>query len=133
MSLVSSIYVGCPLAIVWRCINLHIYSRDQDCVKSVQIRSFSGSYFPVFRLNMEIHSVNLRIQSEYRKIRTCKILGKKLWYKPKKSSKIGKDQKIIISAFAQFLHDSQSFFSKTNRIRGWALFYRQRQFRIINK
>ena len=30
----------------------------------------SGPYFPVFGLNMEIHEVNLRIQSEYRKIRT---------------------------------------------------------------
>ena len=30
---------------------------------------FSGPYFPVFGLNMEIYSVNIRIQSEYRKIR----------------------------------------------------------------
>ena len=30
----------------------------------------SGPYFPVFELNTEIYSVNLRIQSEYRKIRT---------------------------------------------------------------
>ena len=30
----------------------------------------SGSYFPVFRLNTERYSVSLRIQSEYRKIRT---------------------------------------------------------------
>ena len=29
-----------------------------------------GPYFPVFALNTEIYSVNLRIQSEYRKIRT---------------------------------------------------------------
>ena len=33
---------------------------------------FSGPYFPVFGLNTEIYSVNLRIQSEYRKIRTKK-------------------------------------------------------------
>ena len=33
---------------------------------------FSGPYFPVFRLNTEIYSVNLRIQSKYRKIRTRK-------------------------------------------------------------
>ena len=33
---------------------------------------FSGPYFPVFVLNMEIYGVNLRIQSEYRKIRTRK-------------------------------------------------------------
>ena len=30
----------------------------------------SGPYFPVFRLNMEIYSVNLCIQPEYRKMRT---------------------------------------------------------------
>ena len=33
---------------------------------------FSGPYFPVFGLNTEIYSVNLRIQSEYRKIWTRK-------------------------------------------------------------
>ena len=41
-------------------------------VKSAQIRSFSGPYFPVLELNTEIYSVNHRIQSEYRKIRTGK-------------------------------------------------------------
>ena len=30
----------------------------------------SALCFPVFKLNREIYSVNLRIQSEYRKIRT---------------------------------------------------------------
>ena len=40
------------------------------CVKSVQIRTFSGPYFPVFRLNTEIYSINVRIQSKYRKIQT---------------------------------------------------------------
>ena len=33
---------------------------------------FSGPYFPVFGLNTEIYGVNLRIQFEYRKIRTKK-------------------------------------------------------------
>ena len=33
---------------------------------------FFGPYFPVFGLNREIYSVNLRIQSEYRKIRIRK-------------------------------------------------------------
>ena len=33
---------------------------------------FSGLYFPLFGLNMGIYSVDLRIQSEYRKIRTRK-------------------------------------------------------------
>ena len=30
----------------------------------------SGPHFPVFRLNTEIFSVNLRIQSDYRKVLT---------------------------------------------------------------
>ena len=33
---------------------------------------FSGPYFPVYVLNTEIYGVNLRIQSEYGKIRTRK-------------------------------------------------------------
>ena len=33
---------------------------------------FSGLHFPVFGLNTEIYRVNLRIQSECRKIRTRK-------------------------------------------------------------
>ena len=33
---------------------------------------FSGPYFPAFGTNTEIYGVNLRIQSEYRKIRTRK-------------------------------------------------------------
>ena len=33
---------------------------------------FCGPYFSVFGLNTEIYGVNLRIQSEYRKIRTRK-------------------------------------------------------------
>ena len=41
-------------------------------VKSVRIRSFSGSYFPVFGLSMERYGVSLRIQSKYGKIRTRK-------------------------------------------------------------
>ena len=45
---------------------------NKDCVKSVQIRSFSGPYFPIFELNTGIYSSNLRIQSEYGKIRTRK-------------------------------------------------------------
>ena len=37
-----------------------------------QCRVFSGPYFPLSELNMEIYGVNLLIQSEYRKIRTRK-------------------------------------------------------------
>ena len=38
--------------------------------KVSKCRDFSGPYFPVFGLNTEIYFVNIRIQSEYRKIRT---------------------------------------------------------------
>ena len=34
---------------------------------SIRIRSFSGLFFPAFRLNTEIYFVNLRIQSKYGK------------------------------------------------------------------
>ena len=46
---------------------LHIH-----CVKSVQMRSFLWSVFPLFRLNTEICGVNLCIQFKYRKIRVSK-------------------------------------------------------------
>ena len=44
--------------------------RDGHCVKSVRIRSYSGPYFPAFRLNAERYGVSIRIQSECGKIRT---------------------------------------------------------------
>ena len=44
------------------------YSLRRMCKYGV----ISGPYFLVFRLNMEIYSVNLRIQSECRKIQTRK-------------------------------------------------------------
>ena len=40
------------------------------CVKSVSIRSYSGTYFPVFELNTEKYGVSFRIQSECGKILT---------------------------------------------------------------
>ena len=40
------------------------------CVKSVRIRSYSGPYFPAFRLNMERCGISLRIQSKCGRIRT---------------------------------------------------------------
>ena len=46
--------------------------KELHCLKSIQIRIFSGPYFTVFELNTEICSVNLHIPSEYRKIRTRK-------------------------------------------------------------
>ena len=41
-------------------------------MKSVQTQSFSGPKFPLFGLNTEIYEENLRILSEYKKIRTRK-------------------------------------------------------------
>ena len=41
---------------------------DSHCGKSVRIRSYSGLYFPAFRLNMEKYGVSLHIQSECGKI-----------------------------------------------------------------
>ena len=40
--------------------------------KVSKYRGFSDSYYPVFRRNMGIYYVNLRIQSKYAKIRTGK-------------------------------------------------------------
>ena len=39
----------------------YFVSENKYCVKSVQIRSFPGPYFPVSGLNTEIYCVNLRI------------------------------------------------------------------------
>ena len=40
------------------------------CLKSVRIRSYSGTHFPAFGLNSERYSVSLHIQSECGKIWT---------------------------------------------------------------
>ena len=45
---------------------------SEHCVKSVRIRSFTGSYFPAFELNEDKYSVSLHIQFECGKIRTRK-------------------------------------------------------------
>ena len=44
--------------------------KNNHCVKSVRIRSYSGPYFPAFGLNMERYSVSLHIQSKYGKMLT---------------------------------------------------------------
>ena len=48
----------------WYFLNMY------HCVKSVRIQSYSGPYFPAFRLNTERYFVSLRILYEYGKIRT---------------------------------------------------------------
>ena len=49
-----------------------LFSKIKHCLKSVQIRSFSGPYFPAFGPNTKRYGVSPRIQSEYGKIRTRK-------------------------------------------------------------
>ena len=43
-----------------------------NCIKSVRIWSFFGSYFAVFGLNTERYRVSLRTMSKCRKVRTKK-------------------------------------------------------------
>ena len=50
------------------------------CVKKVSIWSYSGPYFPAFRLNTERYSVSIRIQSEFGKIRTRITLNTDTFY-----------------------------------------------------
>ena len=49
---------------------LQILTTSYTAWKVSKYGGISGPYFPAFGLNMEIYSVNLRIPSEYRKIRT---------------------------------------------------------------
>ena len=49
---------------------LYLILRDDQRVKCMRIRSYSGPHFPSFRLNTEKYSVFLRIQSECGKMRT---------------------------------------------------------------
>ena len=44
-----------------------------QCVKSARIRSFSGPYFPAFRLDTERYIVSFRNRFEGGKMRTRKI------------------------------------------------------------
>ena len=48
-------------------------SEKKITARKVLYRVFSGTYFPVFRLNTEVYGVNLVIHSKYRKILTRKI------------------------------------------------------------
>ena len=48
------------------------YNYKEHCVTCVRIRSFSGPYFPAFRLDTKRYSVSFRIQSKWGKIRTIK-------------------------------------------------------------
>ena len=50
------------------------FTVSKECTgwKVSKCGGFSGPYFPAFGLNTEIYSVNLRIESEYRKMQTRK-------------------------------------------------------------
>ena len=50
----------------------YFFLTPQYCVKSVRIRSFFGSYFRTFGLNMERYSVSFHIQYKQGKIQTKK-------------------------------------------------------------
>ena len=65
--------------------------------KVSKYRVFSGPYFPVFGLNTEIYS-NLRIQSEYRKIRIRKnsVFGRFSRSATASTSTIGAYLKILV-------------------------------------
>ena len=53
-----------------KCFGIKVILTNVHSVKSVRIRSFSGPYFPTFRLNMERYGVSHRIQYKYGEIRT---------------------------------------------------------------
>ena len=64
-----------PISVYVKGVYASIESRTElwicfHCVKSVLIRSFSGPYFPTFRLNTERYRVTHRIQFEYVEIWT---------------------------------------------------------------
>ena len=46
------------------------FKKKTHYVKSVQIRSFFGPYFPAFELNTDRYEVSLRIQSKCETMRT---------------------------------------------------------------
>ena len=54
------------------CTSVNVLAHFSTASKESKYGVFSGPYFPVFGLNTEIYSVNLRIQSEYPKIRIRK-------------------------------------------------------------
>ena len=58
-----------------------IVSSSFHCLKNVHYQSFSGPHFPVFGLNTETYSLNLRIQSECRKMRNRQSPNTNTFYK----------------------------------------------------
>ena len=67
--------------------------------------AFSGPYFPVFGLNTEIYDVNLRIQSEYRKIRN------------RKNSVFGHSSRRVMLLFCLKIVLISNYYLRNNQIR----------------
>ena len=80
------------LSIIFSSYQLH-------CMKSIQILSFSGLYFPVFGLNTEIYFTNLCIQSKCRKIWTRK---NSVFRHFSRSIDIGKDIYLIFDSVKEY-------------------------------
>ena len=81
---------------------------------------FSGPYFAVFELNTEIYSLNLRIQSEYKKVRTRKYFV----FGDFSRSDYNFSKRIISSTeYNLFIHETIMF-------RSWDIFNRSTNFQI---
>ena len=66
-------------------------------MKSVRVRSFSGPHFLALKLNTEIYSVCLRIQSEFGKMRTRNTPNTGIFYAVMTKNKIGKGYQTDLS------------------------------------
>ena len=66
-----TIYLQNPYS--FKSANVFMHSCKSDTASEVsKYGVLAGPYFPVFGLNMDIYGVNLRIQSECKKIQTRK-------------------------------------------------------------
>ena len=76
-SLLSSLFIKTTCCFWQQILDKYLLDNLKSCiihcVKSIQIGSFFWSVFSCIRTEYGDNSVNLRIQSEYRKIRTRKI------------------------------------------------------------
>ena len=79
--------------IIFNCDWRKIYANHKHCVKSILIPSYSGPYFPAFRLNTERKLVSLRIQSGYGKIQIRITPNKDTFYAVKMTIKRSLDHK----------------------------------------
>ena len=80
-----TVLIKCDSYYKMRCLLQNVsvqggYGTSERCTawKLSKYRVFYGPYFPLFGLNMEIYGVDLRIQSECRKIWTKKMISRLL-------------------------------------------------------